>query len=232
MKDSFHKFPHTSHLLWLGGDAPREDKILSQAGAEEFLSGPVVVEEKVDGANLGLSVGPDGRIRAQNRGNYLAPGRSHAQWNLLWPWLLKNQNDLIANLGEHRILFGEWCYAKHSIAYDALPDWFLAFDVLELTTGVFWSSDRRNVFASELGMAVVPEIFHGRLNLNGLQILIGKSSLGKAPMEGIYLRREADGRLFARAKVVGRDFNQQIEVHWTRRSLVANRLGSRVSAST
>jgi hypothetical protein len=43
-------------------------------------------------------------------------------------------------------------------------------------------------------------------------------------MEGIYLRRESDSYLVARAKVVSPVFQQQIEEHWTRRSVVSNRL--------
>jgi len=27
------------------------------------------------------------------------------------------------------ILYGEWCYAKHSIHYTMLPDYFIAFDI-------------------------------------------------------------------------------------------------------
>lgn len=73
MNDSFHKYPHTPHLLWLGTGSPRADKIMSKAEAEAFLSGPVVVEEKIDGANLGLSVGPDGRIRASGRRSSVVP---------------------------------------------------------------------------------------------------------------------------------------------------------------
>lgn len=30
---------------------------------------------------------------------------------------------------EDVILFGEWCYAKHSIGYSALPGYFVAFDI-------------------------------------------------------------------------------------------------------
>ena len=203
---------------------------MSHAEAEEFLGGSVVVEEKVDGANLGLSVGPEGRIRAQSRGNYLAPGRSHAQWNLLWPWLAKREQTLAASLGDKQMLFGEWCYARHSIAYDALPDWFLAFDVFEPATGTFWSSDRRNALAAELGIVTVPEVLRGRLTLRKLPDLIGESALGAARMEGIYLRREVEGRLLARAKVVGKEFTQQIVQHWTRRSLVANHLVAGVTS--
>src|SRR5882724_5119213 len=76
MSDVFHIFPPTPHLLWLGAGSPRDDKMLTSAEIADFLSDEVIVEEKVDGANLGLSLGPDGRVRAQSRGNYLAPGRS------------------------------------------------------------------------------------------------------------------------------------------------------------
>ena len=117
MTGAFHKFPHTPHLLWLGEGTPREDKILSSSEARAFLDGTVIVEEKVDGANLGLSVGPDGRVRAQSRGNYLAPGRCHAQWSPLWLWLAQREEALAKALGSELMLFGEWAYALHTIAY-------------------------------------------------------------------------------------------------------------------
>ena len=52
----FFRFPTTPHLAWLGGGAtPREDKVLTPTEAAELLAGEVVVEEKLDGANLGWS---------------------------------------------------------------------------------------------------------------------------------------------------------------------------------
>ena len=38
---------------------------------------------------------------------------------------------------------GEWLYAKHSIHYTRLPDYFLAFDLYDRRTGVFHSSAER-----------------------------------------------------------------------------------------
>ena len=67
----FFRFPHTPHLAWLGAGVPRDDKVLSPEEANKILAGSIVVEEKLDGANLGLSIGPDGQLRAQNRGQYL-----------------------------------------------------------------------------------------------------------------------------------------------------------------
>jgi hypothetical protein len=224
MTDAFHKFPHTPHLLWLGAGAPRDDKILSLAQANEFLSDEVIIEEKVDGANLGLSLDPDGCIRAQSRGNYLAPGRSHAQWNPLWPWLAERRASLEDGLRGGLILFGEWCYARHTVPYDALPDWFLGFDVFDTTNGRFWSVTRRNGWLRDRGLISIPEVKRGRLQLKQVPSLLGTSTVGHVPMEGIYLRREEAGWLSERAKVVSAVFKQQIEEHWTRRAVVPNQL--------
>ena len=68
---AFYRFESIAHLAWLAEGAPREDKVLSAGEAASLLAKPVTVEEELDGANLGLSIGPDGRVRAQNRGQYL-----------------------------------------------------------------------------------------------------------------------------------------------------------------
>ncbi len=224
MTDAFHKFPHTPHLLWLGLGSPRDDKILKAAEAADFLSAEVIVEEKVDGANLGLSLGPDGRVRAQSRGNYLASGRSHAQWNPLWPWLAERRDILENGLSNGLVIFGEWCYARHTVPYDALPDWFLGFDIFEVASRRFWSVERRNEWLRQKGLVSVPEVKRGHLSSKRLPSLLGNSAVGSTPMEGIYLRRDQDGWLQARAKVVSTAFQQQIEEHWTRRTVTPNQL--------
>ena len=226
MDEGFHKFPPTPHLLWLGPGTPREDKLLAPPEAIDFLSGEVIVEEKVDGANLGLSLDPSGRLRAQSRGNYLAPGRSHAQWNPLWPWLAERRTALEEGLQGGLMLFGEWCYARHSIPYDALPDWFLAFDLFEIHSRCFWSVERRSQWIKDRDIVPVPQVSCGRFQRNQLPALMGQSKVGHVPMEGIYLRREKAGHLEARAKQVSVAFKQQIEEHWTRRALVPNRLSA------
>jgi hypothetical protein len=224
MDPAFHKFPHTPHLLWLGTGAPRDDKILTPSQATQLLFGEVIVEEKVDGANLGLSLGPDGRVRAQSRGNYLAPGHCHSQWNPLWPWLAERRDCLEDGLQGGLMLFGEWCYARHTVPYDALPDWFLGFDIFQIALRRFWSVDRRNIWLHERGLISVPEVKRGKFRLNQIQSLLTSSAVGNVPMEGIYLRRDCAGWLLSRAKVVSAVFKQQIEEHWTRRSVVPNHL--------
>ena len=94
------KFPRTPHLVWLGDSRPRGDKLMGAAEAQDLLRLPVAAEEKVDGANLGLSLGPDGRIRAQSRGHYL-DARTEGQWKPLWRWLAGRQERL--NLRAHPV---------------------------------------------------------------------------------------------------------------------------------
>lgn len=224
MSDEFHKFPHTPHLVWLGAGSRRDDKLLKSNEVAEFLSAELIVEEKVDGANLGFSVGTDGRVRAQSRGRFLVPGRSHAQWDPLWPWLSERRAELENGLRSGLLLYGEWCYARHTVPYDLLPDWFLGFDIFEIESGRFWSVDRLNAWLRERGLIPIAEIKRGRFATRSLLSLIGNSAFGHCHMEGIYLRRERGGFLQARAKIVGAKFRQQAEGQWTRRSVVPNHL--------
>jgi hypothetical protein len=122
------------------------------------------------------------------------------------------------------ILFGEWCYARHSIHYTRLPDLFLAFDVFDKRVGKFLSTIRRDRLTSSLRLSTVPKIGAGVYLLAEVSGLIGRSSLYDGPMEGIYLRFEDNSWLNQRAKVVRTEFVQQIGEHWSKQCSVRNRL--------
>lgn len=220
----FYRFPHTAHLAWLAPGNPRTDKVLSPPEVREVLSGEVIVEEKVDGANLGFSLDGAGILRAQNRGSYLDVDAPRGQWKPLKRWLARHRQALTEALGPDLMLFGEWCYALHSIPYTRLPDWFLAFDVFDRAQGFFWSAERRNLLLRPLGIRAVPELGRGQHTLEQLKQLLGNSQLADGPMEGLYVRREEEGRLVARAKLVRAEFVQTIEEHWSKRPLVENRI--------
>lgn len=221
---AFFRFPHTPHLAWLGEGQPRDDKVLAPKDASELLSHEVIVEEKVDGANLGFSVDEYGALRAQNRGTYLSLEGGHGQWKPLKRWVQARANELAEALFPDLMLFGEWCYAVHSVRYTRLPDWFLAFDVYDRSSCEFWSVARRNGLASKLGLAVVPQLGAGRFDLPQLEALLGRSRLAEGPAEGLYVRADAGERLVARAKFVRREFVQGIDEHWSKKALVTNAL--------
>ena len=104
--------------------------MLSPEEARTFIDGEVTVEEKVDGTNIGFSLDESGVLRVQSRGNYLTRG-SHPQFQPLWPWIEPPAYALIEALRPGLMLFGEWCFALHSVPYKRLPDWFLGFDVYD-----------------------------------------------------------------------------------------------------
>jgi len=226
----FFRFPHTPHLAWLAPGEPRDDKVLSPKDATELLDGDVVVEEKLDGANLGLSLSPGGELRVQNRGQYLRAPYA-GQFARLPEWLLLHgdrlREALAPNASDGLMLFGEWCAARHSLGYEHLPDWFLLFDVYDASQGLFWSTPRRNALAARLGLFTVPLLMQGRFTLSQLKGVLSSqhSRFRQGALEGVVIRRDSVEWCEARAKLVRSDFTQTIGEHWSRRRIEWNRLG-------
>lgn len=143
------------------------------------------------------------------------------------PWLAPRAETFRQALGTRLILYGEWCYARHTVGYDALPDWFLAFDVYDHETRRFWSRERRNDLATHIDVATVPFLAHGTFTRRQLERLLGQSRFGSERMEGVYLRWEEGGPwLDARAKLVRRGWVMADDRHWSRRPLETNRLAA------
>jgi ATP-dependent RNA circularization protein (DNA/RNA ligase family) len=225
MTTEFFRFPQTPHLAWLGEGAPRDDKQLTTDEIAALLADEVVVEEKLDGANLGVSLDAQDQLRAQNRGQYLdAP---HAgQFARLPAWLVQHDEALRAALTPDLILFGEWCAARHSLDYAALPDWFLLFDVYDRSIGRFWSTARRDALASRVGLVTVPQLLQGKVTVATLKQMVASrtSQYREGVLEGVVVRRESSGWCEARAKLVRHDFTQAIDTHWRKRAIEWNRV--------
>lgn len=218
----FVAFPRTPHLAVPGDVDVRDDKVLSPAAAEAFLQRRIAVEEKVDGENLGLSV-LDGTVVAQSRGSYVEPGGM--TFRGLTSWLRPRRSRIARELGDDLVLFGEWCTVRHSVPYDALPDWLLVFDVYDRRSRDFWPLEERDLLAESLQLACVPRLATGVFDRAALeQLLMGRSRLGDTPMEGIVLRQVDSPR--NRAKLVRPDFVQAIGAHWRTRPVEPNRLAS------
>lgn len=227
-----HKFPRTRHLFNIGS-ASRDDLILSSSDAQAFLqandsSTTIVVEEKVDGANLGISLDSSGAFKVQNRSHYVN-SKSHAQFKKLDKWLDDHYEGLSTVLDSAKsqpgrwILYGEWLFAKHSIHYTTLPDLFLAFDLFDTETGTFLS---REALSERLDGTNIHQV--RRLELENLDeqsllelVQTQESSFYNGVIEGVYLRRQKDGRTIDRAKIVRSDFIAGDE-HWNRRGVTPN----------
>ncbi|MBM9535693.1 RNA ligase family protein [Desulfobulbus alkaliphilus] len=201
----------------------RGDKVLTESEREEFLQHTLTVEEKVDGANLGISFDTEGNIFAQNRGAYLQlPGSG--QWKKLGEWLALRTDVLFEHLYDRYILFGEWCYAQHSIFYNRLPDWFLAFDVYDRESRRFLSLARRDNFLNIMHISKVPSLAHGQFTFPEIENLVSQSRLTDQSAEGVYLRIDQGDWLEQRAKLVRPAFIQAVEQHWSRSAIRPNHL--------
>lgn len=219
----FVKFPRTPYLIEPSVLTSRQDKVLTKEEAMPFFSESVIIEEKIDGANLGISFNVDGTICLQNRGHYLSHPFS-GQWELLPNWLNGKSDSLFDVLLDRYILFGEWCYVTHSIYYENLPDWFIAFDLFDKESNQFLSVNDRNYLIDKIGLVIVPQLYKGQITKLALNSFIGRSSYSKEYCEGLYFRIDSDHYNRRRAKYVRSDFVQSINSHWSKSQITHNRL--------
>jgi ATP-dependent RNA circularization protein (DNA/RNA ligase family) len=90
------------------------------------------------------------------------------------------------------MIFGEWAAARHSLAYDALPDWFLMFDVYDRRVKKFWSTLRRDELARKMKLSVVPVLSRRKVSFEELMAMVSVecSRYSPALREGLIVRRE------------------------------------------
>lgn len=231
----FVKYPRTPHLF--GSAGTDDDKRLGEAESARLLAdGSLIVEEKIDGTNVGVHFSADGAMILQSRGRLISEG-THPQYDILKQWTAAKRPVLKATLEDRYILFGEWVCAKHYVFYKRLPHFFFEFDVYDKQAGAFLDLELRMALLDGTGFPTVPVIHHGALDRERLPALIGPSRFdsefedpftGRVDdrMEGVYLRTEAGGVVTGRAKFVRPEFVERIlrGEDWQRRAMVPNRL--------
>jgi len=161
MMEQIHKYPRTYHIE--GSRLQPGDEDLDSVPFSAIAHHYVVVEEKVDGANAAISFSPSGEMRLQSRGHYLTGGQREKHFNLFKQWAYSHTEAFWQVLGDRYILYGEWLYAKHTIFYDALPHYFLEYDVLDVKQQQFLSTESRQQLLAGLPLETVPILFAGRL---------------------------------------------------------------------
>lgn len=235
--EDFRKFPRTYHLFEVQkGRMARDDLLLDKTDAKPFYTFPVTVEEKIDGSNLGLSLDSDGgRILAQNRSHYVT-SLSHSQFKALDSWISEHSDALYRILSPNFILFGEWMYAKHSIQYDRLPGYFVAFDIYDRSREVYLSVNERNDKLQGSNIPVVKALVSNQVlpNRQAYEALLETASdyvnqsKQRTTVEGVYIRVDdhAGGVLKHRCKIVRPDFIQTVDTsgHWMTKEVVKNQI--------
>lgn len=230
--DEFVKYPRTKHIS--GSGIQKGDEDLDVLRLDDLIGRHLVIEEKIDGSNSGISF-VDGKLKLQSRGHFLTGGPRERHFSMMKSWAAHHQYNLFEMLGNRYILFGEWCYAKHTIFYDQLPHYFLEFDIYDKEQTVFLSTELRRFITEPLGIHSVPVLYQGQINtIDQITNLVKKSlyksdnwrenlrmaaeKAGLAPgqvllqtdgtsmAEGVYIKIETEDETIGRAKYVRPDY--------------------------
>lgn len=232
--EHIYKYPRTRHIE--GSRIQAGDEDLKSQKFEGVKGQYVVLEEKVDGANCGISFDGNRRLMLQSRGHYLNGGYGERQFDLFKLWASCFQAQLYQLLGTRYIMYGEWLYAKHTVFYDALTHYFMEFDIFDREKGVFLSTKKRREMLNGYPFIVsVLVLFEGYLtSQDQLLSYLGKSHFKSSNfmeqlekicresgqnyelvkrqtdetdlMEGIYIKAEDENQVRDRLKYVRSSF--------------------------
>ena len=234
------KYPRTQHLQ--GSRLQEGDEDLSQIPFSEIIGKNIVIEEKIDGANSAVSFDDAGNLLLQSRGHYLTGGYSERHYNLMKQWANINSDLFYSVLGCRYIMYGEWMYAKHTVFYDALPDYFIEFDIYDRERDVFLDTDARKVLTQEMKIVhsapvLARGVFRTKESIlsylgnsnyiteNHIEVLRNlalrqgldverqvRETDPALTMEGLYIKVESEGEVKQRMKFVRHSFYQCVNL--------------------
>jgi len=147
-----YKYVRTPHIR--GSRFQHGDHDLEAVPWEDLAGKHLVIEEKMDGANCGVSFTDKGELQLQSRGHYLRGGPREKHFSLLKQWASARQEELFCALEDRYVMYGEFLAAKHTVFYDALPHYLMEFDVLDTKKNVFLSTEARRELLK--GTSVIP----------------------------------------------------------------------------
>lgn len=232
------KYPRTRHIT--GSCIQRGDEDLNTVPFESLSGRFMVVEEKVDGANSGISFDQNGKLYLQCRGHYLNGGYGERQFDLFKTWAQCHKASLYKLLGSRYIMYGEWLFAKHTVFYDELTHYFMEFDIYDKEEGYFLSTRKRREMLKDYpfiqSVLVLTEgsiqsfkVLKDYLSISHFKSeswqerlvevslsqgldpeLVKKQTDTTRLMEGLYVKVEDENRVIERVKYVRHSFTNTI----------------------
>ena len=143
MKPLRYKYPRTFHLPWSEGCTSDDKKL---AGSDHFIGQQVVITEKMDGENTTIY---HDHVHARSLDGSHHWSRSR----------VKELQSRLYDLPEDLRICGENLYAKHSIKYDNLVDYFQVFGIWSNEECLSWKDTVE--WAEILGLKTVPVLYSG-----------------------------------------------------------------------
>lgn len=144
-----YKYPRTYHFNFSLG-ATSDDKIIDCI--DHFKGKRVIVTEKMDGENSNIY------------NNYYHPRSLTDDGHPSRNWLKGYVANFQYLIPENYRICGENLYAKHSIFYDSLENYFYAFSVWNEDVCLSW--DKTVSFLDDLNVLHVPVLYDGIFDYN------------------------------------------------------------------
>lgn len=167
--------------------------VLDPADRRGLLGSEVVVEEKLDGANVMVWVDDRGQPQVSLRSGPGSADRA-GQLGPLRAWATGHGDGLRGLLDGGRVLYGEWLLLSHTVSYQRLPDYLVALDLWDRQWG--WVPvDVRSDACGRAALTTPPELWRGVPgSAEQLEALLGPAAWGAGPMEGLVVRHLDGGR--------------------------------------
>ena len=216
------EYPRISHLDKAISKMTHDDILIDNS---EIYPIEVYVEEKIDGANMGVSWRDTGPV-LRNRNNILKKGYSEiktpskAQFKSAWNWVHDHRKDIqmiSKELMSEITIYGDWMLYSHSIEYNKLPDWFIAYDMWVVEEHKFLSSDKMDEMLSQTSIS---HIKSQKVTLNSREDVVKLSEMPSdyrdGVREGIVIKtsngiyREEMYKVVNKHFVQRQDFNERI----------------------
>jgi len=229
-KELLPDYPRTKHLPHQP-NASRQDLIATEDEASIIFREPhVYIEEKVDGANLGVMWEDEGPV-IRNRSHILRKGyrketAAKMQFASTWSWMYDRREAFLKlhDLFGPASIYGEWLYAQHSIPYKELPSYFIAFDIFDHQFKKYLDTGQARKLLQEAGFDIPPLLHHGELDSyqHLTRFLEQPSAFSPTKREGVYLKVSDGSFIQHRFKMVRQDFIAG--EHWSDSHLMKNGL--------
>lgn len=212
--DKHVKYPRTYHVHW--SQLGKDDKMLPNDN--NFHNKEVVVTIKMDGENTTMY---NDYIHARS-----IDGNSHPSRN----WVKGLWSQISYLLDDNMRLCGENLYAKHSIAYNNLPSYFMVFSIWIDHKCLSWEDTE--AYTKILGLNHVPVIYKGIYNKKAIELAFAEYQK-KDNAEGFVIRlaEEFEYGQFKNcvAKYVKPEFRQIVNNahgHWISQKIEPNKLNN------
>ncbi len=210
------KYPRTPHLPWSNADGT--DRMMENVGP--LINAELVMTEKLDGSNV-----------AMTRDACFARSHSGPPQHPTFDGFKQIWNERRWYIPEGVTVFGEWCYAVHSITYDEMPyPGPYVFGIRDERHNYWWSWASTVELARQVLELPNTPVLHkwrseSRRTLQNIASGANLQSVFGGPCEGIVVRHQLGFKTYDFSRRVAkwvRPNHVQTDLHWTKRWQVQN----------